>query len=159
MYLSSQIPLRVNIFLVHMQCREQTIYSPFLSALNVIVVRCIIATYIINLTEQCYNFCFQLSSCILQKLGEKTTFYFDIKTRRKKETSIIIKNVEIVTFFLSHSGRKLCFPVSKLQMTGEKREHKRKKIVQVLNERLFEFNVFTIQIKILSWFRGRGNKD
>ena len=44
-------------------------------------------------------------------------------------------------------------------MTGEKREHKRKKIVQVLNERLFEFNVFTIQIKILSWFRGRGNKD
>ena len=127
MYLSSQIPLRVNIFLVHMQCREHTIYSPFLSALNVIVVRCIIATYIINLIEQCYNFCFQLSLCILQKLGEKTTFYFDIKIRRKKVTSIIIKNVEIVTFFLSHSGRKLCFPVSKLQMTGEKREHKRKK--------------------------------
>lgn len=74
MYLSSQIPVRVNILLVHMQCRDLTIYSPFLPALNVIVVRCIIAIYIINLTEQWYNFCFQLSLYILQKLGGKTHF-------------------------------------------------------------------------------------
>lgn len=45
MYLSSQIPLRVNILLVHMQSRDLTIYSPFLPALNVIVVRGIIAIY------------------------------------------------------------------------------------------------------------------